>query len=133
MITESTEIASLCSVNEFTLIEGHEVEMLDTLLVILMHSLAESIFTNNFADIFEDKIVGSQIRIGSEAIAFFLCLENCDGAVLLALEAFVLAFEATSTVNDAFNLSRTVDAVGIFATGSVSFCSGVCLNSQQTE
>jgi len=71
MITESTEIASLCSVDEFTHIEGHEVEMLDALLVILVHSPAEGIFTNNFADMFENKIVGSQIRIGSEAIANF--------------------------------------------------------------
>jgi len=61
MIAEPTEIASLCSVDKFTLIEGHEVEMLDALLVILVHPPAEGILTNDLTEIFENKVVCSQI------------------------------------------------------------------------
>ena len=76
MVTESTEIAFLCRIDELTLAQGHEIEMFDTFLIILDHAFAKSGFRDSFTNILEDEIVRPQLNVCPEAVALFLSLDD---------------------------------------------------------
>jgi len=90
-----------------------------------MHSSTEGVFSNDFANVFENKVVGTQISIGAKAKTFFLCLKNRDCGILLVLKAFVLTFGPAFTIADAFNLCGSVDAIRFFTTGFIRLGDGI--------
>ena len=57
MIAETPEISFLCRIDELTFAKGHEIEMLNTFLIILDHTAAELSLIDNLPDILEDKSI----------------------------------------------------------------------------
>ena len=119
MITEPTQIASFRSVDKFALVERHEVEVLDPFLVILLHAPPEDIFANNLANIFKYKVIRSQIGVSAESVAFLDGFDDGDVGVLLLLETLILAASPAPAIPDTLHFGRTVDTVGVLATGLI--------------
>lgn len=65
MIAESTEVSFFGRVDKFAFVEGHEVEVLDAFLVILVHAASKSGFRDDFADIFKNEYIGVQIFVSA--------------------------------------------------------------------
>lgn len=65
VIAESTQISFLSSVNKFVLREGHEIEMLDALIVVLDGASTKIGFIDNLSNILKNEFMRSQISIGS--------------------------------------------------------------------
>lgn len=95
--------------------------MLDALLIILDRATAERRLIDNFSYILENKIVGVQIGVGTQTIAFFLGLDNRDLCELFLLEALVLAvWSAMTLIVETFDFRESVNAVGVFAASMVN-------------
>jgi len=90
-----------------------------------VHPATEGVFANDFANIFENKVVGTQVSIGAKAKTLFLGKKYRDGGILLALKALILTFRPAFAVADTFNLGGSIDAVGFFTTGFIRPCDGV--------
>jgi hypothetical protein len=116
VITEPAEVPFPCRINKLGFIEGHEIEMLDALLVILNGSPTERWLVDNFANILENEVVSTQINIGSQSVALFLSFDYGYVGVLFALEALILTSPATRAISvDAFQFSRTINTIRIFS------------------
>lgn len=94
--------------------------MLDALLIILDRAPAERRLIDDFADIFENEIIGVQICVGAKTVAFLLSLDNRDFCELFLLEALVLAVRpAAALIVEALDFCEPIDAIGIFAASMV--------------
>ena len=91
MVAESSQIALLCRIDEDIFFKGHEVEMLDTFLVVLVPPTLEIPDIDDIADVFENESIRLDLMIRSETIAFLLCFEDRDFGMLMFLEPLVLA------------------------------------------
>ena len=98
VVAESPKVALFGSIDKLALAQGHEIEMLDALVIILNCSASECWLIDYFSDVLEDKIIWLQVSIYTEAVAFFLSLDHRDVGVLFALEALILAADATIAV-----------------------------------
>lgn len=126
MVAETAEIALFRSVDELAFVEGHEVEVLDALLIVLPHSPGEGILTNDLSDVLENEVIWFEVRVSPQAIALFLCLEDGDSGVLLVLEALVLALGSALAIVDTLDFRGTVDAIRVLTASMVGFCSSIC-------
>jgi hypothetical protein len=57
VVAKATEIASLRGIDKLAFRQRHEVEMLDALLVILLHSSSKDVFAYHLTDVFENEII----------------------------------------------------------------------------
>ena len=120
MVAETTEVTFFGSIDEFALAERHEIKVLDSFLIILVHAAPESRLGDDFANILEDEIIGFEVSVCAKSITFFVRFDDRDVAVLFLLKALVLAIGAAPAISGALHLGRTIDAVGVFTTGMVS-------------
>jgi len=65
MIAEATQIAFLSGINELILRKGHEVEVLNPLIVVLDGAPTEIGFVDDFPNVFENEVMRSQVSICS--------------------------------------------------------------------
>lgn len=65
VIAKATQITFLGSINEFILRKGHEVEVLDSLIVVLDGAPAKVGFVDDFSNIFKNEVVRSQVSIST--------------------------------------------------------------------
>jgi hypothetical protein len=119
VIAEAAEVTLLRRIDELTLGEGHEIEMLNTFFVILDHASAEGTLINDLPDIFEDEIAGFEIAVRAQSETLLLSLDDCHIGILFPLEALVLAGAPAGAVAHALHLGRAINAVGIFAAGII--------------
>lgn len=117
MVAEATQVTLSGGIDEFTFAEGHEIEMLDSLFVILNHPPAELILVDDLANVLINEFMWSQVDVGAQAKAFFLGADDCHIGVFLSLEPRVLAVVTASTVPGAFHFGGTIDAIRIVPTG----------------
>jgi hypothetical protein len=59
VIAEASHVALACRIYEFTLVERHEIKVFDAFFIVLMHSSAEGVFTNDLANVLENKVMGT--------------------------------------------------------------------------
>jgi hypothetical protein len=94
--------------------------VLDALLVVLHHSVAEGGLVDDLAEVLEDEVIGLQVSICPQAESLLLGLDDRDVGVLLALEPLVLAaLPAVAIAIDTLDFGRPVDAVRVFTAGVV--------------
>ena len=125
VVAKSTKIASFCSIDELALAQGHEIEMFDAFLIVLNHTFSKRGFRNSFTNVFEDEVVGPEIRVCTEAIAFLLGLDNRYIGIKASEKSLVLTRWTTAAIIRTFHLACTVDAVGIVAAGEILPGAGV--------
>jgi hypothetical protein len=98
VIAETTQIALFCGIYKLALGKGHEVEVLDSLVVVLTHATAEGALVDDFANVFEDEIAWSHVLVGAKTETLLLRLYNRDIGILFPLKAHVLAFPTAAAV-----------------------------------
>lgn len=126
MIAKPTQISLLRGVDEFAFVEGHEVEVLDAFIIVLLHPLSEGVLANDLANVLVYEVVSSQIGLGSQAIAFLFGFDNGDVHPLFSLEALILACRPTTAIAHALHFGGAIDAIRILATGMIGMGRGVC-------
>ena len=68
-----------------------KLEMLDAFFVAILHVLARRGLPDNFANIFDDRIVTYEGSICTQSTAFLLCFDDSDMGAFSVLEALVFA------------------------------------------
>ena len=127
MVAEAAKVAFASRVDELTFAQRHEVEVLDALVVVLQHALAELVLINDFANILEDELVRRKIFVCTDAVTFLLRLDYGDVGVLAELETLVLALVAAPAVAQALHFGRTVDTVRILIASKIQARSIICI------
>ena len=130
MITKPTKIPFLRGVNELVLGKGHEIEVLDALIVVLDSAAAELNLINHFTNVFVNEVMGIDIRISSQTVAFLFSLEYCNLGICPPLEALVLASGPAAAVTHALNLRGAIDTVRVFAAGCIGLRGAICSGDQ---
>lgn len=126
MITKPTKVPFLSSVNEFILGKGHEIEVLDALIVVLNCAAAELNLINHFTNVFVNEVMGVDVGISSQTVAFLFSLEYCDWGICTSLEALVLASGPAAAVTHALNLGSAIDTVRVFSAGCIGLRRAIC-------
>jgi len=111
VVAEASKVTSLGCVDKLTLRERHEVEVLDAFFVILLHAPPEDIFANDLADILKDEVISFEILVSTQAVAFLLCLDDCNVCELFTEEALILTSRSASAISDALHFGGAVDTV----------------------
>lgn len=93
--------------------------MLDSFLIVLLHSFAEHILADDLANVLEDEVVRLERRIDTQPIALLLRLDHSNIGIKFLLKASILTARSATTFADAFHLGGAVDTVRIFSTGIV--------------
>jgi hypothetical protein len=115
VVTESTKVSFFGRIDKLTFGEGHEVEVLDAFLIILVHAPPESRLRDDFANVFEDEIIRLEILVSTKTEAFLVSLDDRNVGVDLSLEALVLTAVSAAAIPGALHLGGPVDAIRIFA------------------
>lgn len=119
VVDEAGNAALLCRIEVLVALQHHKVEVRYPLVVIALHSLAEVVFLNYFADVLVDEGVCGDKGLGAQAKALFLCLDDVDVCILLALKTLILAVLTTSAIFCyAFDLGEAIDAAAFVCTGA---------------
>lgn len=113
VIAKPGEVALLGRVDELTLVERHEVEMLDALFVVLPHATSELRLVDHLSDVLEDELVRPQVGLSAKPVALLLGLYDGNFCVLLSLKPLILALCSAAAISNAFYLGRTVDAIRV--------------------
>jgi len=122
MVAKTAEVTLFCRVDELTLGEGHEIEVLDAFLIILVHAPPESRLRDDFANVFEDEIIWLEMIVSTQAEAFLVSLDDRNVGVDLLLEALVLAPVSAAAIPRALHLGGPVDAIRVFAACMIGLC-----------
>lgn len=75
MVAKSSEVSTFGCIDKFSFGEGHEVEVLDAFLIVVLHATAEGLLGNDLTDILEYKIIWFEVDIGAKAVSLFLGLD----------------------------------------------------------
>jgi hypothetical protein len=119
MIDKSSQSSLLCRINILPLLNHHEIEMFDPLLIVFMHSLSEHVLLNHFPDIFVDEGVFRDIDVCADAVSLAGCENDVYGGVFAALEPLIsTACTARTFFVGALHGGSKVDAV-VVAAGQV--------------
>jgi hypothetical protein len=111
VVAKATEITSLRSIDKLALRQRHEVEMLDALFVVLLHSSSKDVFADHFTNIFENEIVRPEISVGTKPESLLLRFDDRNVSILFALETPILTTSTARTVANTLHLGGTIDAV----------------------
>jgi hypothetical protein len=111
MVAESAKVSSFSRIDELTLGKGHEVEVLDAFLVILVHAPPESGLRDDFANVFENEIIRLEVLVSSQTEAFLVGFDDRNVGVDLSLETLILASVSAAAIPRALHLGGPVDAV----------------------
>jgi hypothetical protein len=122
VVAESAKVSPFGRIDKLTLGKGHEVEVLDAFLIILMHAPPESRLRDDFTNIFEDEIIRLEILVSTQTEAFLVSLDDRNIGVDLSLKTLVLASVSAAAIPGALHLGGPVDAIRVFATGMVGLC-----------
>lgn len=111
VINESGDASFFRCVEILVLLEHHEVEMRDALIVIAPHPFVEIFWIDDLSDVFVHKRLCRDGLCCSKTIALFIGLDNLNISVLSLLEALVLAMICTSTIfAETLDLREAIDA-----------------------
>lgn len=122
MIAEPAQITFLGRVDEHIFLQGHEVEVLDALIVVLVSASLKGSHVDHITDVLIDESVGLDIRIGTKTVSFFLRFDDRHRCVLMVLEALILAVGATAAISHTFDAGEPVHTVRIRTTRVVGPC-----------
>lgn len=90
MIAEASEVAFLGRIHELAFGEGHKIEVLDALFIILDGTASERWLIDDFANILKNEIICQKIRFCSKAVPLLFGLDDRHIGKFLALEALIL-------------------------------------------
>lgn len=111
VVAETAEVPPLGRIDELVFAERHEIEMFDTLFIVLSHAASKWTLGNDFAQVLEDELLRSQGGLSPKAIAFLFRLDNGDICIFSSLESLILTIWTTAAVAYAFDFGCAVDAV----------------------
>ena len=129
MVAEPAEVALFRCIDKLTLGEGHEIEVFDAFLIILVHAPPESRLRDDFTNVFEDEIIRLEIIVSTQAEAFLVSLDDRDIGVDFSLEALVLAPISAAAIPGALHLGGPIDAVRVFTARMVGLGSRIYIRS----
>lgn len=116
MIAKSAKIAFFCSINKHALGEGHKIEVLNALVIVLYRPAPEYGFVDDLSKVFENEVASMQVGIDAKAIAFLLCLDDRYVGVRFALESLILTRIATVTIAiHTLHFCQPIHAVRVFS------------------
>ena len=133
MITKPTKVSFLRCVDKFVLGKGHEIEVLDALIIVLDSASAELNLINHFTNVFINEVMGVDVGISSQTVAFLFSLEYCNLGICPPLEALVLASGPAAAVTHALNLGGAIDTVRVFAAGCIGLRRNICSGDQNLQ
>ena len=116
MIAKAAQVAFFRRINKFALVKGHEIKMLNPFSIVLSHAPSEVAFIDHLADVLENKLVRSQVGLGTETVPLLFGFDDGYIGVLFSLKSLILTFRATATVAHTLDLGRAVDTIRILTT-----------------
>jgi hypothetical protein len=116
VIAKTSEVTAFGRINEFTRAQGHEVEVLDAILIILPHALPKLLFRHDLPNIFVYQIAFIEICFRAQPEPLLLGFDDRHRSKLALLETLVLTIGAAAAVARTFDLGSAVDTIGVFAT-----------------
>lgn len=117
VVDETSHASLFCCIEVFVLLEHHEVEVRDALVVITSHALVEIVWLDDFTNVLVHERLCWDGSCCSQTEAFLLRLDDFDVGILFALEALILTeFRTPAVFAYAFYLCETIDAAGFVGT-----------------
>lgn len=90
--------------------------MLNPFFIVLAHASPKISFIDHLTDVLENKLVRSQVGLGTKAKPLLVGFDDGDISVLPSLKSLILAFGATAAIIYTFNLGRAIDTIRVFTT-----------------